>query len=150
MKFCNLQWYGTNEGERILNTNRKRIIIGIALILFCLSMVVGCEKIPEKSTYPYGKMKADFQFIVQDVFTIKNSGKTGVVVTGINENSPLYTGTEVNVISEAGTITPTVIGGIEEFQMGITEGVPEGTNIGIELEGLTAEDVAAGDKIILK
>ena len=134
----------------ISNTNRKRIISGIILMLFCLSTVVSCEKNPEESLYPYGEMKTDFQFIVQDIFTITNSGKAGVVVTGVNENSPLYTGTEVNIISETGAITPTVIAGIEEFQKGLTEGVPEGTNIGIELEGVMAEDVSVGDKIVLK
>lgn len=119
-------------------------------MMFCLSVFSGCEKNPEEASYPYGEMNADFQFIVQDVFTITNSGKSGVVVTGVNENSPLYTGTEVNVITETGTITPTVIGGIEEFQKGLTEEVPEGTNIGIELVGMTAEDVSVGDKIVLK
>lgn len=134
----------------ILNTNRKRIISGLILILFCLSIFSGCEKSPEESLYPYGEMNAGFQFIIQDIFTIKNSGKSGVVVTGVNENSPLYAGTEVNVIAETGAITPTVIGGIEEFQKGLTEGVPEGTNVGIVLEGLTADDVSVGDKIVLR
>lgn len=133
----------------VLNTYKKRIIAGAVLMLLCLWIFVGCKKSSEEQLFSYGEMKPDFQFVVQDIFTIKNSGKSGVVVTGVNENSPLYVGTEVDLISETGTITSTVVSGIEEFQKGLTEGVPEGTNIGIELEGLTAEDVSVGDKIVL-
>lgn len=117
-------------------------------MLLCQLWFIGCEKSPEEQL-PYGEMKADFQFIIQDIFTITKSGESGVVVTGVNENSPLYVGTEVVVISETGTTTPTVISYIEEYQKGLTEGVPEKTNIGILLEGLTAEDISVGDKIVL-
>lgn len=89
--------------------------------------------------------------IVQDVFTItKENGETGVVVVGVNENSPLYTGTQVDIVSETGTITATEIGGIEMYQTGIVKAVPAGTNLGVELIGLTADDLSAGDIIVLR
>lgn len=131
-----------------MKTYKKRIIVGAVLMLLCQLLFAGCKKSPGEQL-PYGEMKEDFQFIIQDIFTIKNSGKSGVVVTGVNENSPLYVGTEVVVISETGTTTPTVISYIEEYQKGLTEGVPEKTNIGILLEGLTSEDISVGDKIVL-
>lgn len=82
----------------------------------------GCGKKADNEQYPYGEMSEDFQFIVQDVFTItRENGETGVVVVGVNENSPLYTGTEVDIVSESGTVTATEIGGIELYKTGIVK-----------------------------
>lgn len=137
----------------ILNTCKKRIIGGIIMLALFQTLFSGCGKKAgeEQELYPYGEMSEDFQFIVQDVFTItKENGETGVVVVGVNENSPLYTGTQVNIVSETGTITATEIGGIEVYQTGIVEAAPAGTNLGVELIGLTADDLSAGDIIVLR
>ncbi len=134
-----------------LNRCKRRITGGIIIMLALFqALFSGCGEKEDKEQSPYGEMSEDFQFVVQDVFTITNDGETGVVVVGVNENSPLYAGTEVDIVSETGTITSTQIGRIEMYQKGILEAAPAGSNLGVELIGLTADDVSAGDIIVLR
>ncbi len=94
----------------------------------------------------YGDVSDEFYFIIEDVFSLIE--QNNVVVVGTNQNSPMYSGMDVEVVTMDG-IKKTSIGGIEVYEQGIVDGVPTGSNVGVLLTGLTADDIQAGDIIFL-
>lgn len=100
----------------------------------------------EKISGEYGNVSEDFNFIIEDVFSLIE--QDNVVVVGVNQNSPMYSGMEVEIMTPEGR-KQTIIGAIEVYEQGIVDGVPTGSNVGVLLIGLTADDIQAGDIIVL-
>lgn len=101
----------------------------------------------DNQTSVNSKMTEDFYYIIEDTFELTD--REGLVVVGVNMNSPMYTGTEVDILSSEGRI-PTQILGVEEYAKGIVEYVDEETNAGVMLANVTKEQVNAGDMIVLR
>lgn len=139
---------------------RKNILI--ASIIIASVLLIGCTKNADNNELKevqqtvmeqeevfsgeYGDVSDDFYFIIEDVFSLIE--QNSVVVVGINRNSPMYSGMDVEVVTMDG-IKKTTIGGIEVYEQGIVDGVPEECNVGVLLTGLTADDIQAGDIIVL-
>lgn len=96
--------------------------------------------------FTYGEMNEDFYLVIEDVFALVD--RNDVVIVGVNHNSPLYVNTDVDVLSGDERIE-TRVGAIEVYGETV-DAVPEETNVGILLEGLTKEDIQAGDIIVLR
>ena len=131
------------------------IIIGSVLLIGCTKNadndeIKGAQETimeqEEVISGEYGDVSDDFYFIREDVFSL--NGQNNVVVVGMNRNSPMYSGMDVEVVTMDG-IKETSIGGIEVYEQGIVDGVPTGSNVGVLLTGLTADDIQAGDIIVL-
>lgn len=108
---------------------------------------VEVQETVETTQFAYGEMTEDFYFVIEDIFTI--TGMDGVVVVGVNQNSPMYANTEVDVLYGTERIQST-IGPIEVYQEGLVEGVPAGSNVGVLLQGLTKDDIHVNDIIVLR
>lgn len=139
---------------------RKNIFIAFVIIESVL--LIGCTKnvdnnelkeVQETVTEQeeiingeYGDVSDDFFLIIEDVFPIIEPNN--VVIVGTNQNSPMYSGMDVEVVTMDG-ILKTSIAGIEVYEQGMVDGVPEGSNVGVLLTDLTADDIQAGDIIFL-
>lgn len=139
---------------------RKNIFIAFVIIESVL--LIGCTKnvdnnelkeVQETVTEQeeiingeYGDVSDDFFLIIEDVFSIMEPNN--VVIVGTNQNSPMYSGMDVEVVTMDG-ILKTSIAGIEVYEQGMVDGVPEGSNVGVLLTDLTADDIQAGDIIFL-
>ena len=139
---------------------RKNIFIAFVIIESVL--LIGCTKnvdnnelkeVQETVTEQeeiingeYGDVSDDFFLVIEDVFPIIEPNN--VVIVGTNQNSPMYSGMDVEVVTMDG-ILKTSIAGIEVYEQGMVDGVPEGSNVGVLLTDLTADDIQAGDIIFL-
>ena len=148
---------------------KKKLILGIA-ICGCI-LFGGCntsdKSVPEiqpeseqetndfeseeiqvevETEFTYGEMNEDFYLVIEDVFALVD--RNDVVIVGVNHNSPLYINADVDVLSGDERIE-TRVGAIEVYGETV-DAVPEETNVGILLEGLTKEDIQAGDIIVLR
>ena len=139
---------------------RKNIFIAFVIIESVL--LIGCTKnvdnnelkeVQETVTEQeeiingeYGDVSDDFFLIIEDVFPIIEPNN--VVIVGTNQNSPMYSGMDVEGVTMDG-ILKTSIAGIEVYEQGMVDGVPEGSNVGVLLTDLTADDIQAGDIIFL-
>lgn len=95
-------------------------------------------------------MSSDFYLVIEDTFSLVD--RNDLVVTGVNENSALCTGAQVDVISSTGRIQTQVLG-IEEAYLGnakSVDSVESGSNVGVMLAGVTKEQVNAGDLLVLR
>ena len=99
-----------------------------------------------ETEFTYGEMNEDFYLVIEDIFTLVD--RNDVVIVGVNYNSPLYVNTDVDVLSGDERIE-TRVGGIEIYGETV-DAVPEETNVGVLLEGLTKEDIQVGDIIVLR
>lgn len=139
---------------------RKNIFIAFVIIESVL--LIGCTKNVDNNELKevqktvteqeeiingeYGDVSDDFFLIIEDVFPIIEPNN--VVIVGTNQNSPMYSGMDVEVVTMDG-ILKTSIAGIEVYEQGMVDGVPEGSNVGVLLTDLTADDIQAGDIIFL-
>ncbi len=92
-------------------------------------------------------MSSDFYLLIEDTFSLVD--RNDLVVVGVNNNSALHTGAEVDVISSTGRIQTQVLG-IEKSGLGIVDSVESGANIGVMLAGVTKEQVNPGDLLVLR
>lgn len=92
-------------------------------------------------------MSADFYYIIEDVFNLIDP--EAIVVVGMNENSPLYVGAEVDILSESGRI-PSKVLAIEVYKQGLVDYVEMGSNVGVMLEGVSVEQLAPGNLLVLR
>ena len=99
------------------------------------------------SVLAVANMSTDFYYIIEDTFELVD--REDLVVVGVTENSPLYTGAEVDILSATGRIQSQVIG-IENYSEGLVESVESGANVGVMLAGVTKEQVKAGDMLVLR
>lgn len=58
----------------------KRMAAGILLMLLCQLVFAGCGPNSQEQALSYEEMQSDFSSVVQDIFTILNSGKAGSTV----------------------------------------------------------------------
>lgn len=110
--------------------------------------VIAEETIEEKETPSEiaENMSEDFYYIIEDVFVLYDRD---VVVVGVNENSAIYTGAEIDILSVNGRIQSQILG-IEMYDAGIVDSAEMGTNVGVWLSGVTKDDVKQGDIIVLR
>lgn len=97
--------------------------------------------------YEYGEPTEDFYMEVSDVFSF--TGK-GIALTGKTENSPIYLGMEVDVLTADGRRLPATIMRLERFRSTYT-GMEAGSNCGIIVKcDWKRDEVQAGDVIVLR
>ena len=84
-----------------------------------------------------------FCLTVQDVFSITGRG---TVVTGQVESGSVNVGDEVIIRRQNGTMTKSVVTGIEQFRK-LLNYAQVGDNVGILLRGLSKNDIGQGDVI---
>ena len=157
------------EKDRGIMKNKKKMVLGIVMcstLLFfgCGAVDKSVSEIQPESNqetndfeaeeiqveveteFTYGEMNEDFYLVIEDIFTLIDRNE--VVIVGVNHNSPLYVNADVDVLSGDERIE-TRVGRIEIY--GATgDAVPEETNVGVLLEGLTKEDIQVGDIIVLR
>lgn len=104
------------------------------------------ENVSESISFEYGEVLEDFYFIIQDVFI--SVDQETVIVVGTNKNSPMYSGMEVAIVT-SDDIKKASIGPIEIYEEGLVDGVPVGCNVGLQLVGVSKDDVHAGDVLVL-
>lgn len=85
-----------------------------------------------------------FVFEIDDVFALTGRG---TVVTGTVASGSVKDGDTVFVVKEDGTELETKVAGIEVFGRMIEEAA-EGDSVGIGLDGLEKDQVAAGDRLV--
>ena len=78
---------------------------------------------------------------VEDVFMINGRG---TVVTGRIESGTVQVGMQVNVVRDGGVAVTTEVTGIEKFRK-VLDTATAGDNVGLLLEGLSQEQLHAGD-----
>ena len=93
-------------------------------------------------------MKRDFEYEVEDVFSLINGG---VVVVGSVKKGTMQVGDKAWLLKGDGTKIETRIGQMETRRAGQTvplKKVSEGEPAGVLLEGLIKEQVEIGDRIV--
>ncbi len=101
----------------------------------------------ENQTSVNSKMEEDFYYIIEDTFELIDS--ENLVVVGMNMNSPMYAGAEVDILSSEGRISTQILG-IEEATNGLVDHVVAESSVGVMLANLTKEQVKSGDMIVLR
>lgn len=140
-----------------MNFNMKKIISTI-LIISCISIFAACENVNNRinvdnatneidsdANQNVQKMNESFYMIVLDVFEIRDEG---IVVTGVVQNSDLYSGIDVDILTKQGRIS-TQIYEMEVYEKGIVDYVEKDSNVGIYFKDLEKEDLHPGDLIVL-
>lgn len=105
------------------------------------SVTVG--KIDPNTNLTYDENGA-FQMYIEDVFTITDKG---TVVTGRISRGTIYVGDEIQIIGIDGNVINTKVADIEQFRKSISS-AKVGENVGINLEGVTREQVQRGMTVI--
>ena len=88
-----------------------------------------------------GAPSADFRLTVEDVFVIRGRG---TVVTGHVEAGSVSVGSVVALSRNAGLVGRVKVTGVEMFRKTLDTAVA-GQNVGLLLDQVSREDVAAGD-----
>lgn len=97
--------------------------------------------------HEYGEPTEDFYMEVSDVFTI--TGK-GVVVTGTTKNSPIYLGTEVDVLTADGRRLPATVIKLEQLRETYT-GMDAESICGMVIKcDWKRDETQSGDVVVLK
>ena len=91
--------------------------------------------------------KPAFQFTIHDVFYIKPPVDR-VIVTGVVDHGSIHPGERASLQCASGTIAVTVEA-IEGFKIGEIKGANAGDNVGLKLVGVTKDQPAPGDKVIV-
>ena len=82
-----------------------------------------------------------FRMTVEDIFSIHNRG---TVVTGRIASGTVRVGMQVNVVRDGGVAFTTEVTGVEMFRK-VLDTATAGDNVGLRLEGLSKEQLHAGD-----
>ena len=84
-----------------------------------------------------------FRLPVDDVFMIAGRG---TVVTGRVESGVVTNGQQVQVVRDGAVVATTKVNAIEQFRV-VKDTATVGENVGLLLDGLTREQLKAGDVI---
>lgn len=104
-------------------------------------------KAVEENTVSEESMSPDFYYIIEDTFSVVD--RNDLVVVGINENSELHIGAEVDILSATGRIQTQVLE-IEIYEEGLVDSVETNSYAGVMLAGVTKEQVNIGDILVLR
>ncbi len=129
---------------------KKRVSFLLSYILLVVFLITGCGQqaaIDKRENSIEESMSSDFYYVIEDTFSLTD--RDDLVVVGINENSPLYVGAEVDILSSAERI-PTRVLAIELYGKEQVDSVEAGSYAGVLLAGLTKEQVNAGDLLVLR
>jgi translation elongation factor EF-Tu-like GTPase len=88
-----------------------------------------------------GSASVDFRLTVSDVFSIKNRG---TVVTGQVESGSVSVGSTLGVTRDGQVLRRVKVTGVEMFRKTVDTAV-KGQNVGLLLDKVNRDDVAAGD-----
>ena len=105
------------------------------------------EIIPLPQPGAEDNMSSDFYLIIEDIFSLADGDD--LVIVGVNKNSVLCSGAQVDIISSTDRIQTQVLA-IEVYDLGIVDSVESDTNIGIMLDDITKNQVNIGDLLVLR
>jgi translation elongation factor EF-Tu-like GTPase len=88
-----------------------------------------------------GSASGDFRLTVADVFSIKNRG---TVVTGQVDSGSVSVGADLAVTRDGQALRRVTVTGVEMFRKTLDTAVA-GQNVGLLLDKVNREDIAAGD-----